>query len=124
MSTKLNDVSTQAKFGHSITPDTYTESQIGRTVDLIDGDGPCFVTGSLLAFVTPEPVAITFQESNDQTEWTAVTVAPPITISAPFDGVPSSRFTRTKRYVRASISAEDGSDLRATILIGQQKKTV
>ena len=124
MSTKLNDVSTQAKFGHSITPDTYTESQIGRTVDLIDGDGPCFVTGSLLAFATPEPVAIAFEESNDLTVWTAITISPPITISAPFDGVPASRFARTKRYVRATLAASEGSDLRATILIGQQKKTV
>ena len=124
MSTKLHDVSTQAKFGHSITPDTYTESQIGRTIDLIEGDGPCFVTGSLLAFTTPEPVAIAVQESNDQTVWTTVAIAPPIAISAPFDGVSTSRFTRTKRYVRASIAAEEGSDIRAAILIGQQKKTV
>ena len=124
MSTALHDVPTQAKFGHTIAPDSYTESEIGRTIDLIDGDGPCFLIGSLLAFTTPEPVTVEVEESSDQSSWTAVSIDPEITISASFDGTVSSRFTRTKRYVRASITAEADSELRAAILIGQQKKTV
>ena len=124
MSTKLNDVPTQTAFGHTIPADTYTETQVGRTIDLIDADGPCFVVAPIQATTTPDPVALTVEESADGTIWTDVALDPEISFEAPQDAVFTGRFTRTKRYARAVLTAAEDSDVRAAVLIGQQKKTV
>ena len=124
MSTKLNDVPTQTTFGHSIPADTYTETQVGRTIDLIDADGPCFVVAPVFATTTPDPVELTVQESTDGSTWTDVALDPEIAFEAPQDAVFTGRFTRTKRYARAVLTAAEATDLRAAVLIGQQKKTV
>jgi hypothetical protein len=124
MSTKLHDLPTNALLGVSLSADTITEDATGEPVDLIEGEGTCFLLAPANALGTPSPVAIAAEESNDEVTWTAVTVTPALTVSSPFNGVRVGRFERTKRYVRATVEAEEGSDVRAAVLIGQQKKTV
>ncbi len=124
MSTKLHDLPTNGRLGVSLTPDTYTESQTGRSIDLIAGDGTGFFLAPTVAVTTPEPIEFQVEESSDESTWTEVSLTPPLTVTAPFDGVAMGRFVRTKRYVRARMIAEEDSEVRTTVIIGQQLKTV
>jgi hypothetical protein len=124
MSTKLHDLPTNGAFGLSLKPDVYEESQTGAVIDLVSGDGNGLFLAPLHAVTTPEPLEFGLEESSDQSSWSTLVLTPPLAISAPFTGVAASRFVRTKRYVRARLSLEDGSEVQAAIIVGQQKKTV
>ena len=124
MSTKLHDLPHNTVWGHSIPPDLYTETQVGRSVDLIDADGNGFLIAAIVASTTPVPVTITAEESNDGSTWTSVALSTLPSISAPFDRVVSAQFVRSKRYARAVLTADEDSDVRASVVIGQQQKTI
>lgn len=123
MSTKLHDIPNNAIWGHSIPPDLYSETFVGRSVDLIEADGNGFLIAAINASTTPSPVELAVEESSDGSTWTSTTLSTLPTISAPFDRVVSARFVRSKRYARAVLTADEDSEVNAAIVIGEQKKT-
>ncbi|MFO0937967.1 MAG: hypothetical protein U0798_15805 [Gemmataceae bacterium] len=122
MSTKLNDAMNALAFNHSITPDNYLDSLQGRTIDLIEGDGPCLAIVSTKATTVADPISIAFEESNDAAAWSLIATAPSVVISNPLDSVVVRSFQRTKRFVRANLSTDAANDLYLAVVFGQQKK--
>lgn len=122
MSTKFNDGTNPFTFDHSIKPNSYTDVTTGQTIDLIECDGACIAIVSLVIQTIVDPISITFEESSDDSTWSAIATATSIEMADPFDGVVVRTFQRTMRYVRASLSTTIDNEVLTTVVIGQQKK--
>lgn len=124
MSTSIHDFPSAALAKVGLYPSERTESLEGPTLDLIDGDGPCFavqIVGTLGAGTT---VLGLIQQSADGSNWSAVSGAEFTEVDVS-NRVEAIRFMPTARYVRwaADILGDPASALIA-VLIGRQRKTM
>jgi hypothetical protein len=121
MSTSVHDLSSAAEVAASLFPIVLSASGSGTTIDLGDGDGPCFAVQQIGQISDGATVAGRIEQSADASSWSTVstfdTVDEPGTLQV-------IRFDRTLRYVRWAVTLT-GDDLAvaAAAVIGQQKKT-
>lgn len=124
MATSINDLNTAVLTVPSIVPDRYTDSVSGTGVDLIQGDGPafCFISTELLDALPSYTVQI--QESDTGSGWTD-SDTDPVTITETDPAAQVIRFTRRRRFVRASLNVVDGpGDIRIAADFVQQRKVI
>jgi len=105
--------------GATIPPDTYTETQVGRTQDFQGHIGkPAFVSASIFASTTLLPCNIILQESVDDVVWTDF-AGVSIPVVAPQDNQPVQYFTIAKRYMRAVLLSDSVDlDMRVSVQLG------
>jgi hypothetical protein len=125
MSTALNDLKNQALIGVSVYPSTVNDTNNGLSVDMIDGDGRCFVVQSIGAVSGTSPSQTgKIQESSDNSTWTDVPGAAFAAVTAS-NNLQTIVFDRTKRFLRHFRTTTGTSpSFLLSVVIGEQKKTI
>lgn len=121
MATVLNDLTNNAIWGMSCPPQILTEAQAGSAIDLIEGDGPCFVLFQLGEASGDTTVSLTLEQSANGSTWTTINDVD--ILDAESETFESVRFVRTERYVRCQLDVSGSSpEAVVSVLIGQQRK--
>lgn len=121
MSTCLHDIPSSAVVATGFAPQVITDTENGPSVDLGEGDGPCFAIQLVGSVSSGDSVTGSLEESTGGGTWTAVSGA--TFTAATAAGIQTIQFTRTARYVRwvGTIAGTDPS-IAVAVVIGQEKK--
>jgi hypothetical protein len=123
MSTSLHDIASHAQVAQlrpagSLPPG----SSPAAAVDMIDGDGPCFVLQVVGSAADLTQLVGVVEESADGTSWSALSGN--LTATAE-NTVQTAVLARTKRYLRWNpVSLNPEADVVAGVYVIQPRKTV
>jgi len=121
MSAFLHDLPSNASFAALIPPTSATSNGVGSTVASLGGEGQEF---ALVQIGTPSggaTLAVSIEESNDQSTWTAIAGA--TTGAKNAAATLALSFTRSQSYVRVKLVVTGNSpSIPVAVALGQQKK--
>lgn len=125
MSTVLHDVPSKVLFRNGVPPAELDESAAGPAVEFPTGDGATFAVLMLGTTTGDAEVGVSFEQSHDGINWSAVPNAGIPTQSVAGTVVGAS-FTRDRRYVRCqyALGGEEGATATVAVLLGQPAKIV
>jgi len=122
MSTHINDLRA-AVLAAGQYPTTLSGSANGSSVDLGDGDGPCFAIQHVGDLDDEGTLDGHIEQSANGSSWSAISGAAFNQVVAA-NNLQLIRFTRTMRYLRWVATIAGGSPVYTVgVVIGSQKKT-
>lgn len=122
MSTHINDLASAAVVAAGLNPTTLSSSANGSSVDLGNGDGPCFAIQHVGDLDDEGTLDGKIQESADGSSWSDISGAT-FTQVAAANNLQVIRFTRTKRYLRWAGTIGGTPLFTVAVAIGSLKKT-